>query len=149
MKFRFIWIGKTRNASWRSLQEDYLVRLRHFLKCEVTEIRDSSPPDPEIDSKRILDLLNPNAFVTVLDASGNQPSSQQIADLIEEWQSRGLKEVCFVIGGASGLSTAVGRRANHMLSLSFLTFTHEMARVILLEQLYRGYSMLKGFPYQK
>lgn len=149
MKFRFIWIGKTRNANLRSLQEDYLGRLGHFIKCEITEIRDTNPPDPEIDGKRILEILNPNAFVTALDAGGKQPTSQQLADLIKEWQSRGLKEICFVIGGASGLSPAVVERANYMLSLSFLTFTHEMARVILLEQLYRGYSILKGFPYQK
>ncbi len=68
---------------------------------------------------------------------------------IEKWQNRGLKEIVFVIGGASGVSQEVAERADFSLSLSLLTFTHEMARVVLLEQLYRSHTIIKGFPYQK
>jgi 23S rRNA (pseudouridine1915-N3)-methyltransferase len=80
---------------------------------------------------------------------GRKLSSPQLAEHIEKWQVRGLKEVSFIIGGASGVSPAVGEIADFSLSLSFLTFTHDMARVVLLEQLYRGFTIIKGFPYQK
>ena len=76
-------------------------------------------------------------------------SSQDLAGEIERWQNSGVKEVAFVIGGADGLSSEVAELADSTLSLSFLTFTHEMARVILVEQLYRAYTILRGFPYQR
>jgi 23S rRNA (pseudouridine1915-N3)-methyltransferase len=150
MKFRFIWIGKTKDKNWRALQDEYLGRLSHFVKCEVIEIKDSAPHEnPEIEGNRILQLLNQNSFVCLLDVKGRSLSSFDLSQEITNWQNRGLKEIAFVIGGADGVSTAVREKANYMLSLSFLTFTHEMARVVLLEQLYRGYTIIKGFPYQK
>lgn len=150
MKFRFVWIGKTKDKAWKSLQEDYLERLSHFVKCEVVEIRESAAHEgADIEGKRILDNLNQKGFVVLLDVKGRHLSSPEVADQIEKWQVRGIKEVSFVIGGAFGVSPAVGEIADFSLSLSFLTFTHEMARVVLLEQLYRGYTIIKGFPYQK
>jgi len=150
MKFRFIWIGKTKDKAWKSLQDEYLGRLSHFVKCELIEIRDSAPHEgPDIEGKRIVDNLNQSRFVVLLDVKGRQLSSPQLAEQIEKWQVRGLKEVTFVIGGAFGVSPAVGEIADFSLSLSFLTLTHEMARVVLIEQLYRGYTIIKGFPYQK
>jgi 23S rRNA (pseudouridine1915-N3)-methyltransferase len=80
---------------------------------------------------------------------GRSKSSPELAKTIENWQNRGLKEVAFVIGGAEGLASEVVEKADYSLSLSFLTFTHEAARVILLEQLYRAYTIIRGFPYQK
>lgn len=150
MKFRFVWIGKTRDKHWKALQDDYLRRLSHFAKCEIAEIRDSAPHEgPEIEGKRILEILNQKTFAVLLDVGGKRLSSPELAKEIEGWQLRGLKEVTFVIGGAQGVSAAVGQKADFSLSLSFLTFTHEMARVILLEQLYRANTIIKGFPYQK
>ena len=150
MKFRFVWIGKTKDKNWKALQDEYLKRLSHFVKCEITEIRDSAPHEgPEIEGKRILETLNPKTLAVLLDVGGNTLSSHQLADLIEKWQVGGTKEVAFIIGGASGVSEEIRRRADNVLSLSFLTFTHEMARVVLIEQLYRGYSIINGFPYQK
>ena len=150
MKFRFVWIGKTKDKNWKALQDEYLKRLSHFVKCEIVEVRDSAPhAGPEIEGKRILEALNPKTLAVLLDVGGKALSSHQLADVIEKWQVAGTREVTFVIGGASGASKEIRERADHMLSLSFLTFTHEMARVVLLEQLYRGYSIIKGFPYQK
>jgi 23S rRNA (pseudouridine1915-N3)-methyltransferase len=150
MKFRFAWVGKTKDKNWRALQDEYLRRLSHFVKCEIAEIKDSAPHEgPEIEGNRILQLLNQNSFVCLLDVKGRSLSSQDLAREIENWQNRGMKEIVFVIGGAEGVSAAVSEKANYLLSLSFLTFTHEMARVVLLEQLYRGYTIIKGFPYQK
>jgi 23S rRNA (pseudouridine1915-N3)-methyltransferase len=150
MKFQFIWIGKTKDKNWRALQDEYMRRLSHFVKCEIVQIRDSAPHEsPEIEGNRILQLLNQNSFVCLLDVKGRSLSSFDLAREIINWQNRGLKEIAFIIGGAEGVSAAVSEKANYMLSLSFLTFTHEMARVVLLEQLYRGYTIIKGFPYQK
>ena len=150
MKFRFIWIGKTKDRNWKALQEDYLKRLSHFVKCEISEIKDSARHEnSEVEGKRILETLNPKTFAVLLDVSGNTISSHQLSAEIEKWQNAGFKEISFIIGGFEGASPEIRERADYLLSLSFLTFTHEMARVVLLEQLYRGYSILKGFPYQK
>ena len=150
MKFRFVWIGKTRDKNYRALQDEYLRRLSHFVKCETVEVRDSAPHETkEMEGKRILEKLNPKSFVCLFDVAGRHVSSPELANEIDKWQNNGLNEVSFVIGGANGVSSAVAARASFRLSLSFLTFTHEMARVVMLEQLYRGYTILKGFPYQK
>ena len=149
MKFNFIWIGKTRDRNYKALQDEYLRRLSHFVRCEVTEIRDAGNPNKETEGKRILDKLNHSSFVCLLDVSGESVTSQQLAKEIERWQNAGHKEIVFIIGGANGTSLEVAERADYRLSLSFLTFTHEMARVVMLEQLYRSYTIIKGFPYQK
>jgi 23S rRNA (pseudouridine1915-N3)-methyltransferase len=150
MKFRFVWIGKTKDRNWKALQDEYLGRLSHFVRCEVTEIRDSAAHETkEIEGKRMLDVLNPKGFVCLLDVSGKQIGSDGLASEIEKWQLRGLKDVNFLIGGAEGVSAEVSDFADFRLSLSFMTFTHDMARVILLEQLYRAFTIIKGFPYQK
>ena len=150
MKFRFVWIGRTKDKNWKALQEEYLKRLSHFVKCEVVQIKDSAKHESsEIEGKRILEMLNPKTFAVLLDVAGKSISSHQLSAKIENWQDSATREVTFIIGGYEGASREIRERADYLLSLSFLTFTHEMARVVLLEQLYRGYSILKGFPYQK
>jgi 23S rRNA (pseudouridine1915-N3)-methyltransferase len=150
MKFRFIWIGKTKDKNWKALQDEYLERLSHFAKCEIVEVRDSASHETkEIEGKRILELLNQKSFVCLLDVTGRSISSPEMAKEIEKWQNRSLKEVTFIIGGADGISDEVRKIADFMLCLSFMTFTHDMARVIVLEQLYRAYTIINGFPYQR
>lgn len=146
MKFRFLWVGKTKDKNWRALEDEYRARLAHFVRCETVELKDSGK---ETEGKLILEKLNQSHFVCLLDVKGRSVSSHDLAANIENWQNRGLKEITFVIGGAEGVASAVVERADYSLSLSFLTFTHEMARVVLLEQLYRAYTIIKGFPYQK
>lgn len=150
MKFRFVWIGKTKERNWKALQEEYLKRLSYFVKCEIVEMKDSAKNESvEMEGNRILETLNPKTFAVLLDVSGKAITSHQLSAEMERWQMVGHKEITFIIGGFDGVSDAIRERADYLLSLSFLTFTHEMARVVLLEQLYRGYSILKGFPYQK
>ena len=150
MKFRFVWVGRTRNKNYLALQEEYLQRLSHFVKCETVEIRDSPPHEgKESEGKRILEKLNQTPFVCLLDVTGRKISSPELAKEIEKWQNAGTKEISFVIGGADGVSAEVAQGADLVLSLSFLTFTHEMTRVVMLEQLYRAFTIIKGFPYQK
>jgi len=147
MKFRFFWIGKTRNEHCAALEADYAARLGRFVKCEFVILRDG--PDKETEGKRILEKLNQSSLVCLLDVMGHALSSHDLAEQVEKWQDTGKREITFVIGGADGVSPAVADRADVKVSLSFLTLTHEMARVVLLEQLYRAFTILKGFPYQK
>ena len=154
MRLRLVWIGKTRNGHLRALAEEYLKRLSRFVRCEVTELRESASPDPrqcvEEESKRILGALASEALTVLLDVSGAvEWSSEELAARVEEWQGRSLKEVAFVVGGHLGVSDEVRRRADVRWSLSRLTLTHEMARVVLAEQLYRAYTIVRGMPYQK
>lgn len=150
MKFRFIWVGKTKDKNLKALQNEYLRRLSRFISCEISEIKDSAASEgSEIEGERILASLNPKTFAVALDPAGEMVSSPGLAKNIEKWQLRGVKEVAFIIGGADGISSRVAEKADISLSLSILTFTHEMARVVLLEQLYRAYTIIKGFPYQK
>lgn len=150
MKFKFIWVGKTRDKNWLALQNDYLERLSHFAKCDICEIRDASGTTArKTEGNRILDKVNQNAFACLLDIGGKLLSSDDLAAQLGRWQDSGLKEIVFIIGGARGVSPEVAARADFRVSLSFLTFTHEMARVVLIEQLYRAFTIIKGFPYQK
>lgn len=150
MRFRFIWIGKTKDKNWKALQDEYLGRLSHFVRCDIVEIRESAKHEgKEIEGNRFLELLNPKNFVCLLDVGGKQMSSETLAREIEKWQLRGLKEVTFLIGGADGVSREISEIVDFRLCLSFMTFTHDMARVIILEQLYRAFTIIKGFPYQR
>lgn len=150
MKFKFVWVGKTRDANWRALQDDYLRRLSRFVKCEIAEVKDAQGPGSvDIEGNDLLARLNQSSFVALLEVKGRLLSSHELAAELEKWQNMAQKEIAFVIGGAKGVSPQVAERADLKLSLSFLTFTHETARVILMEQLYRAFTIIKGFPYQK
>ena len=153
MRLRVIWTGKTRDAHLRALMSDYLKRLSHFVKCEVSELRESSGADKKTgidrDSKRISDGLHAGAINVLLDPEGTEWTSQQLAKEIQRWQVSGTKEVTFIVGGPNGVSAELSARADKRWSLSRLTLTHEMSRVVLLEQLYRAYTIIHGLPYQK
>ncbi|HKC62967.1 MAG TPA: 23S rRNA (pseudouridine(1915)-N(3))-methyltransferase RlmH [Pyrinomonadaceae bacterium] len=153
MYLRFVWVGKTRNEHLRALVDDYLARLRRFVRSEVTELRESSAREAregiEEEGRRIIGALRSDALTVLLDVEGREWSSFDLAGEIEKWQSEGRKEVAFVIGGHNGVSKEVAARAQIRWSLSRLTFTHEMARILLAEQLYRAYTIINGLPYQK
>ena len=150
MRFRFVWIGKTHDAQMRALVDEYLKRLGRFVRCEVTELREGAGRAGIADeSKRIIGALHSDALTVLLDVEGREWSSPQLAAQVEKWQNSGTKEVAFVIGGPEGVSEEVKARADLRWSLSRLTLTHEMARVVLVEQLYRAYTIIHGMPYQK
>jgi 23S rRNA (pseudouridine1915-N3)-methyltransferase len=154
MRLRLIWVGKTRNEHLRALADDYLKRLSRFARCEVVELRESAAADEraclEEEGKRIQGSLASDALAVLLDVSGpTRWSSEELAAQVEAWQSRSVKEVAFVVGGHLGVSEEVRRRAQLRWSLSRLTLTHEMARVLLVEQLYRAFTITRGLPYQK
>jgi 23S rRNA (pseudouridine1915-N3)-methyltransferase len=153
MLFRLIWVGKTRNEHLRALVEDYLGRLKRFVACEVRQLRESAAESAsegiEDEGKRIISALRPNALVVLLDVGGREWSSVELAGEVEKWQNDGRREVAFVIGGHNGVSKGVTARADLRWSLSRLTLTHEMARVVLTEQLYRAYTIIHRLPYHK
>jgi 23S rRNA (pseudouridine1915-N3)-methyltransferase len=153
MRLRSVWVGKTKDPHLRALAEGYLKRLSHFARCEISELRESAKPESRVgidkDSRRISDALRSATMVVLLDSEGNEWSSQQLAAELQHWQNNGEKEVAFIVGGPVGVSQPVMEKADKRWCLSRLTLTHEMARVLLLEQLYRAYTLLHGMPYQK
>ena len=153
MRLRFVWVGKTRDAHVRALVEEYLKRLVHFVRFEISEVREGTQKTEregiEVEGRRIKDALRADSFVVLLDLEGRAWSSTELATEVERWQVTGTKEVAFVIGGPSGVADEVKKRADVRWSLSRLTLTHEMARVILVEQVYRAYTIIHGLPYQK
>lgn len=146
-------MGKTRDAHLRALVDDYLKRLSHFVRCEISEFRESPASERSVgidkDSKRISDGLREGAVNVLLDPAGAEWTSPQLAKEIQRWQDSGTKEVTFIIGGPNGVSAELLKRVSKRWSLSRLTLTHEMSRVVLLEQLYRAYTIIHGLPYQK
>jgi 23S rRNA (pseudouridine1915-N3)-methyltransferase len=152
MKFRIIWTGKTRDARLRALIDDYAERLSHFVRCEVTELKELGRTDKagiDKETKRISDALRPGSLTILLDPEGAEWTSQDLAGQLKSWEDNGVKEIAFVVGGPNGLAPELVARADKRWSLSRLTLTHEMARVLLVEQLYRAFMIAHGLPYQK
>jgi 23S rRNA (pseudouridine1915-N3)-methyltransferase len=151
MRLQLIWPGKTKNAHLRALIDEYQKRISHFTRCEITEIRASAGGETSVgidrESKRISDAL-PSADVSVLlDPEGQQWSSEQLAARVKEWERNGIRTVAFVVGGQDGVSLDLKKQVSLRWSLSPLTLTHEMARVLVMEQLYRAYAIIHRLPY--
>lgn len=153
MRIRFIWTGKTRDERMRGLIDEYLKRLARFVRCEVVEVRESRAGKDragiEKDGKRISDGLHSGALTILLDEGGREWSSPELAKELQRWELSGAKEVEVIVGGPNGVSASVAASAQVKWSLSRLTLTHEMARVIAVEQIYRAYTIVNGLPYQK
>jgi 23S rRNA (pseudouridine1915-N3)-methyltransferase len=143
MKIRLVMVGKTRRAEIRALVEDYAARIGRFADVHVTELRENSAA-----SVRGL-ALDSAATVVLLDDAGKPQTSAQFARWLGETRDRGAREIVFLCGGAEGFPDALRRRASQKLSLSSLTFSHELARAMLAEQLYRAFAILAGHPYPK
>jgi 23S rRNA (pseudouridine1915-N3)-methyltransferase len=143
MHIQLLLLGKTRRAEIRVLLDDYAARLRRFTEIEIRELREDSPA-----AMRRLELA-PGATLTLLDAGGKQFDSSQFASWIAGCRDRGVRDIVFLCGAAEGFPAAIAGRATKRISLSPLTFSHELARVMLVEQLYRAFAFLAGHPYPK
>jgi 23S rRNA (pseudouridine1915-N3)-methyltransferase len=143
MKIRLVMLGKTRRLEVRALVDDYLARIRRFAEVELTELREDSAA-----SLRKL-TLDPAATVVLLDDAGKHQTSAQFSRWLGETRDRGAREIVFLCGAAEGFPEALSRRATQKLSLSSLTFSHELARAMLTEQIYRAFATLAGHPYPK
>ena len=134
---------------------EYLDRAGRFAQVEVSELRDRD--DVGADARKIIDkegedIISRTAsdpFVIALDERGREMDSLQMAEFIEKQRLAGAKQITFVIGGHNGLSDAVKKRANFVFALSRMTLTHELARVLLVEQVYRAFTIIYDLPYQK
>lgn len=151
-------VGKQREPFYKDAAEEYLQRLRPYCKIAVHEIKDEKDPGDgseaqkqkvlALEGERILAGLTPQDVVVALCIDGEQQSSEAFSALIKPWHEQS-RNVVFVIGGSLGLSDAVMKRADVKLSFSPMTFPHQLARVMLLEQIYRSYKINAGERYHK
>ena len=139
MKLRVIWIGKTKNPQVADLCEDYAARIKHFLPLEIADVKEA----------KLSAALETSDRVVVLDPKGTAWTSQQFAEFIQQHMTSDPRRLTFVIGDYAGLPANVKKRADVQWSLSPLTFTHDLTRVLLLEQIYRALSIIHNFPYAK
>lgn len=156
MHIRVIWPGRTRSAPIRSMLADYRERVAKLTPCSVVELPDLSRKKGlrgvdlrAAEAELVLESLWPGARLAVLDGGGRELSSEDFADWLAREMHRGTRQIDFVIGGPEGLDSALVRRADLRLSLGRMTWTHEMCRVLLLEQIYRAQCILKRIPYHK
>lgn len=143
MKIHLVLFGKTRRPEIRALLDDYVSRIGRFADVRVTELREDSAA-----SLRKL-ALDSAATVILLDDAGKPQSSTQFARWLGKLRDSGAREIVFLCGGAEGFPDSLRSRATQKLSLSALTFSHELARAMLAEQLYRAFAILAGHPYPK
>ena len=156
MKIRVIAVGKIKETFSKKWLEEFEKRLSAYCSFLVDEI----PAEPICDDKsyekykliegeKILSRIKPDSYVVTLEIQGKNLSSENFAEKIKEISSSGVNEIVFVIGGANGLSQAVSNRANFKLSFSKMTFTHQMIRLLLTEQIYRAFKILNGENYHR
>jgi len=142
MKIRLLTLGKIRRAELRSVFDDYVKRISHSCPIEVNEVRDAEAAIKRLDADRAATAL-------LLDASGKQHDSDSLAKWLGGQRDRGAREVIFVCGDADGFPDSLRERVPQKMSLSSMTYSHELARVMLVEQLYRAFAILSGSPYPK
>jgi 23S rRNA (pseudouridine1915-N3)-methyltransferase len=143
VKLKVGWIGKTKDPAIQALTADYLKRLGHY--AEVVGL--TFPNEQALLKWRDRVGTRPAHSIVVLDSRGKQLSSEEFASFLENHQNRSPQPLLFAVGGADGFSEEARQSASFVLSLGRMTLAHELARVVLLEQLYRGLSILKGHPY--
>lgn len=159
MNISIISVGKLKEKYLKEGIEEYKKRLSRYCTIEIIEVPDEKAPEnlsikeeeqvKEKEGQAILKHIKDNTYVIALDIKGKMLSSEELSELLGELALTGNSTIAFVIGGSLGLSKEVLQRANYKLSFSKMTFPHQLMRLILLEQVYRGYRILKGEPYHK
>jgi 23S rRNA (pseudouridine1915-N3)-methyltransferase len=158
MRIRLIWEGRTKNTQLRALEEDYTARLKHFAELVVEEIRPASKQAAReavhrneritAPERRLLEKVK-HGYKVFLDASGRHWTSEEFSAWLGEQALRGRQELVFLVGAPGGFSAAFKQQADLLLALSRMTLTRDWARALLLEQIYRGFTILRGYPYAK
>lgn len=156
MTLKIIAVGKLQKI-YQDIQKEFEKRMQRYAKLQIIEVNDEQAPERLTDAQKkavqlaewekIEKKLNDNDFLIALDSTGKHISSEKLAEHIEAWQEN--KNIVFILGGSLGFHENALKRADYILSLSDMTFTHSMARVILLEQIYRGYKIINKEPYHK
>lgn len=154
MNIECVFLGQTSESYLEKGIADFQKRLERYcqVKVKVVKERKGRMADQvriDTEGRDLLEQIEPKSFVVVLDRTGKQIGSEAFASLFQQWQEQNRRSASFIIGGALGLSQEVLAAADMVLSLSLMTFTHEMARMILLEQIYRAFTILAGSKYHK
>lgn len=159
MKITLITVGKIKEKYLVAAISEYTKRLSRYCKLEVIELADEKTPDraseaeeeqiKEKEGERILKVIKEGAYVIALAIDGKMLSSEELSEKVEQLGVQGISHIAFLIGGSLGLDKQVLKRADFLLSFSKMTFPHQLMRVILLEQIYRGYRIMNGEPYHK
>ena len=159
MKITILTVGKIKEDFYRKAIAEYSKRLSTYCKLEIIEVADEKTPEQRSDhqtqgilakeAERILKAVKEDSFVITLEINGRQLSSEEFAEKLETLAIQGISHITFIIGGSLGLGREVCKRADFSLSFSKMTFPHQLMRVILLEQIYRGYRIIAGAPYHK
>lgn len=159
MNITIICVGKIKEKYLKSAIDEYTKRLSRYCKLNIVELADEKTPDnasekeelliKDKEGEAILKNIKENMFVIALELKGNMLSSEELSNYIKDLGIRGESNIAFVIGGSLGLSKAVLERANYKLCFSKMTFPHQLFRVMLLEQVYRGFRIISGEPYHK
>jgi 23S rRNA (pseudouridine1915-N3)-methyltransferase len=153
VKVRLLAVGRDRSGLYAPAVDEYVARLSRQLKFELVELPEArkhagTPQAREEEAATILARLEARERVVALDERGDEPTSVELAKRVERWMTRG-QDVALVIGGSDGLAPAVLERAQERLALSRMTLAHRLARLVLVEQLYRAMTILRGEPYHK
>jgi len=156
MKIELLFLGKTKEPYLAAGIADYAERLAHYARLNIRELKDrgrknnlSASEIIDAEGRLLLQAKTKSSLLVALDRNGRGLSSKEFAYRIKIWEGQGTKGLSFIIGGPLGLSGAVMQQADFILSFSRMTFTHEMARLILVEQLYRAYTINAGSQYHK
>ncbi|MBP2031900.1 23S rRNA (pseudouridine1915-N3)-methyltransferase [Clostridium algifaecis] len=159
MNITLITVGKIKEKYLKEAIGEYSKRLSRYCKLNIVELQDEKTPEnasekdeniiKEKEGERILKHINDSMYVIALDLKGNMLTSNEFSDFIGNLGLRGNSNLAFVIGGSLGISREILNRANYKLCFSKMTFPHQLFRVILLEQIYRGFKIMKGEPYHK
>ena len=159
MKITIVAVGKVKESYFRDAIEEYQKRLSKYCRLEIIEVPDEKTKEhaseaeeglvKEKEGERILKHLKEDAYVIALSIAGQKLDSVRLSKKLEMLGVQGNSHIQFVIGGSLGLHNSVLRRADYELSFSDMTFPHQLMRVILLEQVYRGYRIMNGEPYHK
>ncbi len=156
IRLNFIMVDRTRASYIKEGEEEYLKRLKRFISYKWTEVRpvkiSKGVSDEEVirrEGEHIIEKIEHGDYLIVLDKGGRQYSSEGFASLIKKLADENRGQVCFIIGGPLGLSEDVKKKANLIISLSEMTLTHEMVRLILTEQIYRAFTIMEGHKYHK
>lgn len=154
MKITFLTVGKTEDAYLKEGIDKYVKRLKHYTKLELAEIpelKNTKALSPEQqkakEAELILKKVTPLDFVILMDEKGSEFTSTQFAAYINKKEVTTSANLIFIIGGPYGFDASVYQRANDKISLSRMTFSHQMVRLFFVEQLYRAYTIMKGEPY--
>lgn len=153
MKLVFLTV-QSGSEDWLNAAADlYLEKIQHFAKAEIQQLksnrkgRDQSSAKVDSESQDILDQIKPDDFLVLFDQRGDALSSEDFSKLLQRTMNSGKKRCIFLVGGAFGVNADVKKRADKLVSLSNFVFNHHVAQVVVLEQTYRGLSILKGLPY--